>query len=273
MIDVEVQGSRVPSLGFGTWLMNGREAREGVADALAIGYRHIDTAQAYENEREVGQAIRDSGVPREDIWLTTKLQIGNFHRRDVLISTEESLERLGTDHVDLLLIHWPDESVPIEETLGAMAELREQGQVRHLGVSNFPPRLFGEAISIEPRLITNQVEYHPYLSQEGLLEICRGNDLFLTAYSPLARGRILDDEVIRDVAVDHGRTPAQVVLRWLIQQDRVAAIPKAASRKHREANFEIFDFDLTADEMTRITDLNRGERTGNPDWAPDWENG
>lgn len=267
---VDVQGTEVPALGFGTWQLEGRECREGVEHALSLGYRHIDTAQAYQNENLVGEAIDASSVSRDDVFLTTKVWRTQAAADDVVSSTEESLRKLKTDYVDLLLIHWPVDDVPFEETLEAMNELRESGKARHIGVSNYTPPQFRTAIEAAP-VATNQVEYHPYLGQEDLLEIVDAHDLMLTAYSPLARGRVLEDETLTEIGRSHDKSPAQVALRWLVQQDRVSAIPKAASADHREANLEIFDFELSDDEMARIDDLECGDRVIDPSFAPDWE--
>jgi 2,5-diketo-D-gluconate reductase B len=268
---ISLPEGRVPALGFGTWQLKGTEARTAVEHALDLGYRHLDTAQVYENEAEVGTGLKASGVDRGDVWLTTKVSPEKLQRRDVIESVEASLRRLGTDYVDLLLIHWPDPEVPIAETLGALQDLRDEGKTRYLGVSNFTPPLVREALEIEPGLITNQVEYHPYLSQEPLLKLLRERGMFLTAYSPIAQGEVMEDEVIQEIAEVHGKTPAQVVLRWHLQQDRVATIPRASSAEHREANFAVFDFELSDEEMERVHGLDRGERLVDPDFAPDWE--
>ncbi len=266
----EVQGVDVPALGFGTWELRGEECVEAVVDALELGYRHIDTAQVYENEAEVGRGLARSGVPRDEIWLTTKIWMDDAGHDGVLRTTDLSLERLGVDRVDLLLLHWPNPQVPLSETLSAMHYLQEEGKARHLGVSNFPPDLLDEALD-EAEIFCNQVEYHPFLAQDDVLGLCHEWDLLLTAYSPLARGRVMEDETLRAIAQDHDKSPAQVALRWLVQQEQVAAIPKAASADHRRSNREIFDFELSDDEMERIYALARGERIVDPDFAPEWE--
>lgn len=265
----EIQGVEVPALGLGTWLLEGDECEEAVADALAIGYRHVDTAQVYENEAAVGRGIARSGVPREEIWLTTKVWMENAGFDDVLRTTEESLRLLDVESVDLLLLHWPNDRVPLSETLSAMRRLQEDGAARHLGVSNFPPDLLDEALD-EAEILCNQVEYHPFLAQDEVLEICHEWDLMLTAYAPLARGRVSDEPTLRSIAEAHGKTPPQVALRWLLQQEQVTAIPKAASLEHRRANFEVFDFELSESEMEAVHGLARGERIIDPDFAPDW---
>src|SRR5215208_4004506 len=181
---VDVQGTQVPALGFGTWLLTGEDAAEGVRDALEIGYRQIDTARAYENEREVGRGIADSGVPREEIFLTTKVPPDEATADQVERDCEQSLERLGVDYLDLLLLHWPSPDVPLEETLKALTALRDDGRIRNLGVSNFPAGLLKQALDLAP-VFCDQVEYHPFLDQSRLLELARANDVLITAYSPL----------------------------------------------------------------------------------------
>jgi 2,5-diketo-D-gluconate reductase B len=227
-----------------------------VERALALGYRHIDTAQMYANEGEVGRAIRNSGVDREEIFLVTKVRTSSFSHGGVIRSTRESLEKLQTGFVDLLLMHWPNPSVPLEETLGAMRELQEEGSVRHVGVSNFPPSMVEEAAQ-HATVFCNQVEYHPYRAQDELLGQAEEMDYLLTAYSPVARGRVSNDATLKEIGEAHGKTPAQVALRWLIQQQQVAAIPKAASEDHLRSNIDVFDFELSDEEMGRIFALRR----------------
>ena len=267
---VTAKGREVPALGLGTWQLKGDACVEGVRHALELGYRHIDTAQMYGNEQQVGHGIARSGVDRDEIFVTTKLGLRAVEPDRVGPAAEESLRNLGTDRVDLLLIHWPSAHTPVPATLDAMRRLQDAGKVAHLGVSNFPPSLLRAAVREAP-LITDQVEYHPLLDQRALLEVCREEDLFLTAYSPLAQGRVVEEVELKEIANAHDKTVGQVTLRWLVQQDRVAAIPKAASPEHRAENREIFDFALTDDEMARISALARDERLVNPSFAPDWE--
>ena len=195
----------IPELGFGTWRLSGRECEEGVADALAAGYRHIDTAAMYDNEEDVGRGLRAAGVDRSDVWVTTKVWTDALEPERLRASLERSLRRLALEHVDLLLIHWPSRDVPLERTLAAMSELREAGWTREIGVSNFPSAMFREALGLAP-VIVNQVEYHPFLSAEAVLEVCEQHDVELTAYRPLAKGKVGDDPVIREVAETHGKT-------------------------------------------------------------------
>jgi len=247
----DIKGEKVPSLGLGTWILSGRECVRAVERALAVGYRHIDTAQMYANEGEVGRGIRNSSVDREEIFLVTKVRTSSFSHDDVIRSTRESLKKLQTEYVDLLLMHWPSPSVPLIETLGAMTELQEEGSVKHVGVSNFPPSMVEEATEYAT-VFCNQVEYHPYTAQDELLEQAKKLDYLLTAYSPVAKGRVSRDATLGEIGESHGKTPAQVALRWLIQQEKVAAIPKAASENHLRSNSDIFDFELSGEEMERI---------------------
>jgi diketogulonate reductase-like aldo/keto reductase len=256
---VTVEGVDVPALGFGTWPMKGEACRSAVRTALEHGYRHIDTAQMYKNETAVGRAIAESEVPREDVFLVTKLLSGNLAHDDVLRTTRASLDRLDTDFVDLLLIHSPSRSVPIEESIGAMNRLQADGLVEHIGVSNFSVSQLEAAMDAsETPILTDQVEYHPFTSQGDLLEFCLDHGVVLTAYSPLARGRVVGNETLEGIGERYGKTAAQVALRWLVQQELVAAIPKASTPEHIRENVGIFDFELTADEMERIFDLQGG---------------
>jgi 2,5-diketo-D-gluconate reductase B len=252
----EIKGEKVPSLGLGTWRLSGQECVRAVERALDLGYRHIDTAQMYANEAEVGRGIQNSGVDREDIFLVTKVRTSNFSYDDVIRSTRQSLKKLHTEYVDLLLMHWPNPSVPLEETLGAMTELQQEGSVKYVGVSNFPPSMVEEATAYA-EIFCNQVEYHPYRAQDELLEQAREIDYLLTAYSPVAKGRVSNDATLREIGEARGKTPVQVALRWLIQQEKVAAIPKAASEDHLRSNFDIFDFELNDEEMERVFTLQR----------------
>jgi len=267
---IEVQGTSVPRLGFGTWQIEGSDATAAVRDALEIGYRQIDTARAYENEAEVGEGIARSGVDRGEIFLTTKIFPGDYEPEALKAAAEDSLRSLQTDHLDLLLLHWPDESVPLERTLQALNDLREAGRIRHLGVSNFPAGLLAEALAQAP-VFCDQVEYHPFLGQDRVLELARANDVLVTAYSPLARGRVPQDDTLSEIGEAHGKTAGQVALRWLLDQPGVSPIPKASSHERRVENFEVFDFALTDEERGRIDALPKDDRQIDPDFGPDWE--
>ena len=269
---VTVHGADVPVLGWGTWRLDGQECTRTVRSALEIGYRHIDTAQTYFNEEQVGRAIYESGIQRDAIFLTTKLAYDDVTHAAVLKSTEQSLGKLKTDYVDLLLIHWPSRMTPLTETLQAMEELVSQGRVRHIGVSNFPSELLKEACQLSNiPIFANQVEYHPYLSQQKLLEACGGEGVLLTAYAPIARGKVLREELLKNIGMRYGKSPVQVTLRWLIQQKSVSAIPKSAHAERLASNCDIFDFELTYQEMSSIFGLARGGRMLNPGIAPKWD--
>ena len=268
---LDIKGVKVPALGFGTWQITGDACREAVADALDIGYRHIDTAQVYGNEAEVGQAIEESGVPRDEVFLTTKVWNDKVGRQAIRDSVDESLEKLRVDAVDLLLVHWPIVNErPLEQTIDAFTELLGEGKTRAIGVSNFVPTQLVRAVLRAP-IFANQVEYHPLLGQGPLLELAAQHDFMLTAYSPLAR---FSDElfaeggVVASIAAECGRSPAQVVLRWFMEQDRVSAIPKASSHGHRKQNFEIFDFELSTEQVAAIDALDAGRRMITPKWSP-----
>jgi 2,5-diketo-D-gluconate reductase B len=267
---IEIQGVSVPRLGFGTWQIEGADAREAVRDALEIGYRQIDAAQAYGNEAEVGAGIADSGIDRGEIFLTTKIFPGEFEPEALRAAADNSLKALGTDFVDLLLLHWPDDSVPLEQTMAALLALREAGKIRQLGVSNFPTALLQEALEHAP-VFCDQVEYHPFLGQDAVLEFARANDVLVTAYSPLAHGRVPDDATLAEIGEAHGKSAGQVALRWLLEQPHVSPIPKASSHERRIENFEVFDFELTDEERARIGALPKDDRQIDPDSGPDWD--
>lgn len=249
---VEIKGARIPALGFGTWQITGADCVRMVRHALDVGYRHIDTAQIYENEAEVGRGLAESDVAREDVFLTTKVWMDNLADGDLQASVDESLRKLKTDHVDLLLIHWPNDQVDLGETLSALAEVQKAQKTRYIGVSNFPVAWMRRAIEDHGAdILCNQVEYHPFLNQAPVLDFVRKHDMMLTAYSPLARGRVASSDVIAEVARKHNKSPAQITLRWLVEQDNVAAIPKAGSEEHCRSNFEIFDFPFDAEDRGR----------------------
>lgn len=271
--DVKANGATIPALGLGTWELRGTECERQVAAALEMGYRHIDTAAMYENEREVGAGIRAGGVPREEIFLTTKVWPDNAGDGPLQRSLEASLERLGFGYVDLALIHWPDPDTPVGETVRALADAKRRGLARHIGVSNFTVDLLREAVaSCDEPLVTNQVEYHPWLDQSAVLAECRAHGLSLTAYAPLARGRVFRDPVLQETAAAHGVDGGQAALRWLIQQEGVIAIPRSSKRERIAGFLAAGDFELTGDEMARIARLAEPSgRLVNFDWAPAWD--
>ncbi|WP_435349492.1 aldo/keto reductase [Haloarchaeobius sp. HRN-SO-5] len=248
-----LQGTSVPKIGFGTWQLPGQECYAAVKMALSAGYRHVDTAQAYGNERYVGNAIHDSDVDREDVFLTTKVRPDRFSPSNLKRSVADSLHRLDTDYLDLLLLHWPNPLVDLRDTMEAMADLVERGDVHRVGVSNFSKKRLMKAQRVSPEpIFTDQVKFHPFKPQRELLRYCQDSDVLLTAYSPLATGGILDDDVLRVIGRKYDKTPAQVALRWATQHERVVAIPQSSSRAHIEQNVDIFDFKLTRDELDRI---------------------
>jgi 2,5-diketo-D-gluconate reductase B len=258
-------GANIPAIGFGTSMLGARAA-EAVALALKTGYRHIDTARKYGTERGVGEGMRASGVPRGEIFLTTKVSHENLHAADFERSTHESLRALGVDYVDLLLIHWPNPDIPLKETIGALATMKRQGLTRHIGVANFTTALLEQAAALadEP-LVNNQIEYHPYLDQTKLIAACRRHGMIVTAYCPLGRGRLFNDPVLADIAQKKGRTLAQVALRWIVQQGDIVPIPRSSNAARIAENFAVFDFALTDAEMARISALKRaGGRIANP---------
>lgn len=259
----------MPALGFGTNRLLAEECQAAVSDALAIGYRYIDTAQRYRNEEDVGAAVRSSNVPRGEIVLSTKLDLETPGSR-VAEVTRESLKKLRTDYVDILYMHWPNRSMPNEDTLAAMLELKEEGLIRVIGVCNFTPSLLTAVVGTYP-IWTNQVEYHPFLNQQRTIAALAKNDIILTAYAPLARGRVSDKPTLVEIGANHGKTTAQVTLRWLLQQRSVATIPKSATPARRRENFDVFDFELSVQEMDRISSLHEGHRIIDPPHAPVWE--
>lgn len=270
---VEANGAHIPAIGLGTWKLRDDEGAEAVRWAIESGYRHIDTAARYENEEAVGAGIRASGLPRDELFVTTKVWHSELKADDFRRSVEGSLERLGLSHVDLLLIHWPNADIPLSETLGALNEAKRQGLARHIGVSNFTARLVREAarLSREP-LVVNQCEYHPYFDQTKVREACRENGLAFTSYCPLGRGDLVNDPVIQAIAAQHGKTGGQIILRWHVQQPGTVAIPKSGNRQRIAENLDVFDFALSDEEMRRISGLARADgRMVRPSWDMDFE--
>ena len=259
------EAGSMPALGFGTSPMTGGLSADTVAAALKAGYRHIDTARKYGTERAVGEAIRVSGVPRNDIFLTTKVSHENLRASDFAKSVDESLAALKVDYVDLLLIHWPNPEIALSETMPALAKVKRRGLARHIGIANFNVALLEQAIKLCPEpLAALQAEYHPYLDQSKLLAAVRRHGLVFIAYCPLGRGRLFGDPVLAEIAGKRGRSVAQIALRWLLQQD-VAAIPFSSKPQRIADNFNVFDFTLTDDEMKRIAALKRSDgRVANP---------
>jgi 2,5-diketo-D-gluconate reductase B len=267
----EAKGFTIPLIGLGTWMLRGRECARLVEQAIRIGYRHIDTAQMYDNERDVGDGVRASGK-RSDVIVTTKVQPSSLAPHDLERSVTESLARLRLDHIDLLLIHWPNPRVPLSETLGAMAKMKRAGYARALGVSNFTVALLDEANRVSPEpLVCNQIECHPFLDQHNVIEACRRHDMAVVAYSPIARGGAKGDEVLQRIGKAHGKTAAQISLRYLVQQG-IAAIPRTSKIERLEENASVFDFALSEVEMTEIAGLaRRSGRIVDWSWSPNWD--
>lgn len=257
--EVELKsGESMPVLGFGTWNLRGEEVTESVENALELGYRSIDTAEGYHNEEAVGKALK--GVDRDKLFLTSKVLPSNLHYEDVLRSCEASLQKLGTSYLDLYLIHWPNPTISIRETISAFEKLHEQGKVKSIGVSNFnfyQLRIFRKVSGLP--VSVNQVEFHPLYYDEKLLDYCRKNEVRVTASAPLARTKVLDKDEVHDLAEKYDRTPAQIVLRWEIQKG-VATIPKSSTREHIRENAEVFDFELTLGEVKSLEELQQKER-------------
>jgi 2,5-diketo-D-gluconate reductase B len=270
---VECNGARIPAAGIGTWALRGATAERIVEEALALGIRHIDTARMYDNEREIGAGIRASGVPRSEVFLTTKLLPGELRRADARRAAEDSLANLDVGYIDLLLIHWPNPAVPLAETLGVFVELKRRGAIRHIGVSNFTMGMVEQAVAVcEEPIVTNQVEFHPYLDQTQMLATCRRHGMSLTAYSPLAQGAVAHDPVIEEIAARHGKTAGQVALRWLLQHECVTVIPRSSKRERLIENASLFDFTMTDADMQRVSSLaKRDGRMTSGKYAPAWD--
>jgi len=268
---VEAKGFKIPIVGLGTWALRGRDSARIVEQAIRLGYRHIDTAQMYDNEREVGEGVRASGK-RSEVMVTTKVQPTMLAPTDLDRSVKESLAKLRLEAIDLLLIHWPNPRVPLAETLGAMAKLKRDGYAKQIGVSNFTVALLDEAnkVTTEP-LVCNQIEYHPFLDQDKVVGACRRHGMAVVAYSPIARGSAIANQVLERIGAAHKKTAAQVCLRWLTQQG-VVVIPRTSRVERLSENLGNLDFDLTDDEMHEIAGLaRRGGRIVDWSWSPKWD--
>ncbi|TQF78257.1 aldo/keto reductase [Elioraea sp. Yellowstone] len=266
---IETAHLAMPKLGFGTWALKGADCARAVAEAIGLGYRHIDTAEMYDNEEAVGQGIRASGVARDLLFVTTKVWWTNLAAPEAALAA--SLKRLRLDHVDLFLIHWPNPAIPLASTLAAMVGLKERGLARAIGVANFPAGLLREAVSTGAPIACNQVEYHVMLSQEPVLRVARAHDIVVTAYSPLGKGGLAEDPTLAAIGRRHGVTGAQVALAWLLEQDRVAAIPKSGRIENMRANLAALDLRLTDEDRAAIAALPKNRRFVNPSWSPAWD--
>ncbi|WP_282602571.1 aldo/keto reductase [Paracoccus sp. PARArs4] len=266
--------SAIPSLGLGTFRMDAGEAREITKAALAEGYRHIDTAQAYENEAEVGEGIRAADTPRDRIFVTTKILPRDFAAADFRKATEASLRALGTDHIDLLLLHWPSRDIPLSETLPVLDALIDEGKVRFGGVSNFTTAMLAEAQGImRAPIATNQVEMHPFIDQTRLRSFMQDAGIPLTAYAPLAQGRVMQDDTMAAIAEAHGTSAAAIAVAWLLSKPGMIALPKTAQASRLAGNLRAAEIVLTADEIARIDALAGpdGRIVAPETLAPDWD--
>ncbi|KQT68944.1 MULTISPECIES: aldo/keto reductase [unclassified Aureimonas] len=273
MQTVTAKDATIPALGFGTFRMPGPDVLRIVPQALQIGFRHVDTAQIYGNEAEVGEAIAGSGIPRNEIFLTTKVWVDNYRHADFLASVDESLAKLRTDRVDLLLLHWPSAAVPLAEQIGALNEVARAGKARHIGVSNFNTTLMRAAVAASERpLVVNQVEVHPYIDQSPVVSAAAELGLAITAYFAMADGRVFADPVLSNIAAAKGRSVAQVVLRWIVQRGMIV-LSKTVSEARVAENAAIFDFALSPDEMAAISALvePKGRIVSPEGLAPVWD--
>jgi len=273
MKTIDLQGHKMPALGFGTWQLRGDEATRSVEYAIGAGYTHIDTAQIYENEAEVGEGIKKSGAGREKLFVTTKVWRNYFADGKVAQSVDESLKKLKMDYVDLLLVHWPFPETPVAKMVEEIVKMQEAGKAKRVGVSNFTVEQMEEAVKVSGgKICNNQVEYHPYLSQQPVLDFARKNKIAVTAYSPVARGKAIKDATLKEIGLKYGKNAGQVALRWLVQQEGVAAIPKSATPENIKNNLRIFDFTLADEDMAEIHALAASDgRQVSPDWAPKWD--
>jgi 2,5-diketo-D-gluconate reductase B len=271
---VEAKGARIPLVGLGTWDLRGRSCARIVEQALRLGYRHIDTAEMYGNEREVGDGLRASGVKRDDIFVVTKIWPNHFAPRELERAAKERLVQLRLQELDLLLLHWPNPNIPLSETLPALCKVKRMGLARHIGISNFTPPLIEEAVRVsEEPLVCNQFECHPFLDQSKLIAATRAAGMAVVAYSPIARGGAKSDALLSRIGKAHGKSAAQICLRWLVQQ-QIVVIPRTSKVERLSENFTIFDFTLSDEEMAEIGALANPEgRVVNYtfDGAPKWE--
>lgn len=246
--------NEIPIVGFGTWKLKGKKARKSVEKALDVGYRHIDTADFYRNHKEVGKAVKSSGIPREEIFITTKVWKSDLHKQDVIDAGHRFLDELDTEYIDLLLVHWPNPSIPISETLEGFEALKSEGVIKSIGVSNFYERLLLEVLDTGVQVTNNQIEYHPKKNQQELKDFCDKNSITVTAYSPLNQGRALRLPTVKRLAEKYNKTSAQIILRWLIQKE-IIVIPQSSNPDHIESNFKIFDWDLSSKDMQQMDNI------------------
>ena len=274
MKTVNANGAQIPAIGLGTWQLKDKTATEIVREAIAGGYRHIDTARMYDNEAAVGRGIADAPVARDDVFLTTKIWPSDHGAAALTAAAEDSVKTLGVDHVDLLLLHWPSREVPLEETINALNAVRARGLTRFIGVSNFNRALVDEAVRLsDAPIVTNQVEYHPFLDQSTLYGALRGHGISLTSYSPIAKGEVVGNPVLKDIAEQRGVSEVQVTLAWHVAQDSVIAIPRSSKLERVMQSLAALELTLSDDEIAAITALGsaEGRMVHMPDFAPEWD--
>lgn len=259
-----ISGNEMPLLGLGTWRLSGKECTDSVAEAIETGYRHIDTADAYENHKDIAKALEQSSINRDQLFITSKVWRDRLKYDDIISDSQRFLDELGIDYLDLLLIHWPNKNIPLKESLKALKELKEAGIAKDVGVSNFTINHLRDALDYYPKLVSlNQVEFHPSLYQKDLLDFCKKNDIALTAYSPLGRGADFNNDVIKELSKKYDKTPAQLTLKWLVDKE-IAVIPKASSKSHIEENFDIFSWDFPQETREKMDQLNTNNRIIDP---------
>ena len=271
-----IPGAQIPAIGLGTFRLTGANAVSAVSSALALGYRHLDTAAMYDNEAAVGEGLRASGVARDQVFVTTKVWTTDIAKGDLQASAQASLSRLKLDQVDLLLIHWPNKAIPLAQSIEALCDAKQRGYARNIGVANFPAAMLDDAVRLAAthgeKIATNQCEYHPRLSQTTVLEACRRHGVVFVSYSPLGQGSLMADEAIAGIAAKHGKTVSQIVLRWHVQQESVAAIPKAGGAGHQRDNLDVFGFVLPEQDMRAISALAQPDgRMVKPGFMPEWD--
>ncbi len=269
---VEANGARIPAVGMGTMTLKGETCVDAVSAALQMGYRHLDTAERYGNEVDVGEGLRASGIDRNEVFVTTKVYWDKLAPGDFERSFDDSLRKLQLPSVDLLLIHWPSKTVPLADTIPLLCRARRDGRAKHIGIANFTLPLIEEAVRLatEP-LVTNQIEVHPYLDQRRVIAACARHGISITAYCPLGRGKVPGDAVLAAIGKRHGKTASQVALRWLVQQG-IVVIPRSSNPERLAENMALFDFSLSDAEMAEIAGLRRPDaRVVNPPHAPAWD--
>jgi 2,5-diketo-D-gluconate reductase B len=272
--DINANGAAIPALGYGTYGMHGTGLVRMIQAALKTGFRHIDTAQVYGNEAEVGEGIVLSGIPRSEVFITTKVWVANYPPSRFALSVDESLRSLRTSYIDLLLLHWPTDAVPLADQISALNAVVQSGKVRHIGVSNFNKALLQQAVQLsETPLVTNQFEYHPYLRQSAIVAATRSAGMAVTAYCGMAVGRVFSDPTLKEIASRYEKAISQIVLRWLVQQDGVVALSRTTNENRLADNLAVFDFELASKDMAAIHNLAQSNSriVSPPGLSPRWD--